>query len=220
MARTVVDCVVCILLLHITTTTLVTSLSFSVLQGKRVLVVGGSGRVGGSVVTTLAQHGTSILVGGTSRNRFQASQQRWISLFPNHQEALNAIDFVTVDRECADQVFLLLQNIDLVVHTAGPFQNKQDTTNGILQACVEANVPYIDVCDDYATAVAAKRKYAASSVNNNQTTTTLPPCILSTGCWPGVSSLMAKQLTEAVYQVDPTLTPRDLKVDFSFFTAG
>lgn len=37
---------------------------------------------------------------------------------------------------------------------------------------------------------------------------------------PGVSSLMAKQLSRAILKKNPNLEPKDLTVDFSFFTAG
>jgi hypothetical protein len=102
----------------------------------------------------------------------------------------------------------------LSFHTAGPFQGKIKTPNGILEACVDNNIPYVDVCDDYCTAMAAKSKYAekAKAVG--------VPCIVSTGCWPGVSSLMAKQLVDKALKAYPSLTADDLNVDFAFFTAG
>lgn len=84
------------------------------------------------------------------------------------------------------------RKIDLIVHTAGPFQGKVNSPNGVIKACVEHGVGYIDVCDDYCTARAAKAAYTdkATSINSNGSSSASPvPCILSTGCWPGVSSL-------------------------------
>jgi hypothetical protein len=69
------------------------------------------------------------------------------------------------------------EGFDLVVHTAGPFQGKVQTPNGVIQACVEQSVGYIDVCDDYCTASAAKSKYTETANANGV------PCIISTGCW-------------------------------------
>jgi hypothetical protein len=46
------------------------------------------------------------------------------------------------------------------------------------------------------------------------------PCIVSTGCWPGVSSLMAKQIVRTTLSSYSNVTAADLSVDFSFFTAG
>ena len=169
--------------------------------------------MGGSVVTQLTKRGSKVSVGGTRESAFQESKSRWISLFPELETNLQSIDFVPLNREVADTVTptLLAKNFDLVVHTAGPFQGKVKTPNGVLEACCDAGVPYVDVCDDYCTASAAKARFAAKAK---------APCIVSTGCWPGVSSLMAKQLVGKVLRENKSLTPQDLTVDFSFFTAG
>ena len=190
------------------------NISFNALKGKRILVVGGSGRVGGSVVSQLVKRGChQVTVGGTSLSNYEQAVTRWKRLFPalDFQE----LSFLSVDRERAETLMAATNNIqkyDLIIHTAGPFQGKVATPNGILQACIEASIPYMDVCDDYCTASAVKTKYAAVA--------TAPPCILSTGTWPGVSSLLAKQLVSRALQKHPNLTPADLKVDFGFFTAG
>ncbi len=185
------------------------TISFESLQGKNILVIGGSGRVGGSVVTQLVQRGSKVSVGGTSRDHFSQAQARWTRIFP--QFDFQNIAFHKVDREVAESITPIIQDYDLVIHTAGPFQGKVKTPNGVLEACVRASVPYLDVCDDYCTASAAKAKYASQAK---------VPCIVSTGTWPGVSSLLAKQLVHKALAKDPSLQPADLKVDFGFFTAG
>lgn len=148
-------------------------------------------------------------MGGTNLVNFQQTQGRWTRIFPDLN--FQNISFHEVDREVAESISPIIHDYDLVIHTAGPFQGKVKAPNGILEACVRAAVPYIDVCDDYCTASAAKAKYASQAK---------APCILSTGTWPGVSSLMAKQLVYKALSKDPTLRPADLKVDFGFFTAG
>lgn len=164
------------------------------LRGKRVLVVGGSGRVGGSCVQRLVQCGVDhVTVGGTQEGSFLDAQQRWVRLLPKQRAGLESVDFANLDREKAASVQEVLANqYDLVIHTAGPFQGKVGVPNGVLEACTIAKVPYVDVCDDYCTASASKTKHHAKAVANDV------PCLVSTGCWPGVSSLMAKQL---VYQI-------------------
>ena len=186
----------------------------SIFEGKRVLVVGGSGRVGGSVVTQLIQRGTRVTVGGTRRESFETAKARWIDKFPHLLNQLQHVDFVPLNREVASSVPTLTQVYDLVVHTAGPFQGKVKTPNGILEACVDNNTPYVDVCDDYCTAMAAKSKY------HDKAKAVGVPCIVSTGCWPGVSSLMAKQLVDKALKAYPSLAAEDLNVDFGFFTTG
>jgi saccharopine dehydrogenase-like NADP-dependent oxidoreductase len=207
------------------------SISLHSIQNKRILVVGGSGRVGGSVVVELLKHGASeVMIGGTSKENFIQAQRRWMkscqeegNSFYNtlsHSIVANRTGFVKLHREDASSVRQALQLhvtdknkpfYDLVVHTAGPFQGKQSSTNGVLQACMQSHVPYIDVCDDYSTSCAAKENYKTMALNHSV------PCIVSTGCWPGVSSLMAVQLLRYVSTNHP---PKDLALNFSFFTAG
>lgn len=148
-------------------------ISSSVLEGKHVLVVGGSGRVGGSVVTQLVQSQSRVTVGGTSPESFQAAKAR------NTLWTDDNVDFAVVDKQDSDSILSVLKNgsYDLVVHTAGPFQGKATATNGVLEACVSSIVPYVDVCDDYCTAMAAKTKYASKAQEEGV------PCIISTGCW-------------------------------------
>ena len=199
---------------------------------KKVLVVGGTGRVGGSVVTELVlEKGASVVVGGTREESFDKAVLRWREKYSSekYNKLVSGVSFVKVDKETPstiDKVFkeheqLHNDRFDLVVHTAGPFQGKVTATNGVLEAAVQNQIPYVDVCDDYCTASAAKAKYAAQAKDNNV------PCIISTGCWPGVSSLMAKQLSTLILshhndkeKETNNLKPSDLTVNFSFFTAG
>jgi saccharopine dehydrogenase-like NADP-dependent oxidoreductase len=206
-------------------------ISLDQLSGKRILVVGGSGRVGGSVTTQLVSHSALVTVGGTRSESLVASRVRWMTQFPSHTAALAAVPFVPLHRNQADTILPYLihnqetnstrPNFDLVVHTAGPFQGKATEPNGVLQACVQAGIPYLDVCDDYTTAVAARTQWHATAVQQTV------PCIVSTGCWPGVSSLMAQQLVSQTLEQrrrrrhsNDTISPQDLSVQFSFFTAG
>jgi saccharopine dehydrogenase-like NADP-dependent oxidoreductase len=89
------------------------------------------------------------------------------------------VDFCALNKQDATSIVSVLENddFDLVVHTAGPFQGKLDVTNGVLEACLAKRVPYIDVCDDYCTARAAKAKFAKVAQESGV------PCIISTGCW-------------------------------------
>jgi hypothetical protein len=153
-------------------------ISFQAIQGKRVLVVGGSGRVGGSVVTQLVKRGAKVTVGATSEERYQKSKTRWQTIFDLPDMAAS-VAFAPVHRERAETIVRELENrsYDLVVHTAGPFQGKATAVNGVLDACVSSKVPYIDVCDDYCTGTAAKTKFSQKAQDAGV------PCIISTGCW-------------------------------------
>jgi Saccharopine dehydrogenase NADP binding domain len=48
-----------------------------------------------------------------------------------------------------------VQGVDLLVHAAGPFQRR--TECNVLEACIAAGVPYMDVCDDADYTQRAKR---------------------------------------------------------------
>lgn len=184
----------------------VSNISFDNLQDKKILVVGGSGRVGGSVVTQLAKRGSDVTVGGTKVENFARARERWLRLFPEYSNNIEAIEFVSLDRESVASVSRVLEGggFDLVVHTAGPFQGKVRNPNGVIDGAISNSVPYVDVCDDFCTASAAKRKYSEKAKNRNV------PCIISTGCWPGVSSLMASVLIRKVLQEDKSLKPEDV----------
>jgi saccharopine dehydrogenase-like NADP-dependent oxidoreductase len=214
-------------------TTTADAFSFESIRDKRVLVIGGSGRVGGSVVTQLIRRGAgSVVVGGTDAARFAQALRRWQELFPSWSSSFsNTVSFVALDRDDKESILPHLtaasatggdggasssswqKEFDLVVNTAGPFQGKVGQS-AVLEACLERGIAYVDVCDDYCTARAAKTKFDDRAIASNT------PCIVATGCWPGVSSLMAKQLINVALQRHPSLRPADLSVDFGFFTAG
>jgi saccharopine dehydrogenase-like NADP-dependent oxidoreductase len=193
-------------------------ISFEDIIGKNFLVVGGSGRVGGSVVVQLLKRGAAkVTVGGTSIQSFDKSLERWKSIYPDVFPTKASIEFQQVNREDHSSVSKVVKGntYDLVIHTAGPFQGKVKAPNGVLKACVEdCGVPYIDVCDDYCTAMAAKSKFASTAEASSV------PCIVSTGCWPGVSSLMAKQVASLLLNQYPQYTAKDLSLKYCFFTAG
>lgn len=174
--------------------------------------------MGGSCVNRFIEQGAqTVVVGGTNVDRFSEAKARWIQQKPALADALQRISFAKVDKETTSSMLSVLNlapAFDLVVHTAGPFQGKVGVPNGVLEACIQTGTPYIDVCDDYCTARAAKTKFDTLAKEANV------PCIISTGCWPGVSSLMAKQLVVSMLRYNPKIQPSDIEVNFRFFTAG
>lgn len=56
------------------------------------------------------------------------------------------MQFISVDIDDAASLEAALKGVDLVVHTAGPFQRKD--TCGVLEAAIATGTPYMDVCDD------------------------------------------------------------------------
>ena len=108
-------------------------------SGSSVLVVGGSGRVGGSTVNWLSKLDPSLKlkVGGRSSNSFESARSRLPA----------ACDFVPLDLEGGDDALAAaVAGYDLIVHTAGPFQQRTDPA--LMRAAVTADIPYCDVCDE------------------------------------------------------------------------
>ena len=169
------------------------------LTPKRVLVVGGSGRVGASTVRWIdklakaEQLPVELAVGGRRRASFDAAAKRLGA------KGVDDIKFVQLDLDDAASLERAVAGRSLVVHTAGPFQQRTDPT--LLKACIAAGVPYCDVCDELELSRAAKK--LTSDV----------PAVISCGIWPGASALLAARAAERLGK------PLD-DLEFSFFTSG
>jgi saccharopine dehydrogenase-like NADP-dependent oxidoreductase len=168
----------------------------------KVLVVGGSGRVGGSAVRALIKRFPeySVGVGGRSVKTWEVCQSR-LSL-------RNDIVFVPMDVNDESSLENIISTYDLIVHTAGPFQGVRE--NKLLKQALISGKKYIDVCDDIPLSAICRsaeyqemaKKYKGSAV-------------ISTGIWPGGSSLLAQEVIDKVGGTDNVKN-----VTFSFFTAG
>ena len=175
-----------------------------------VLVVGGSGRVGASTVRWLdklsRRNGTplTIAVGGRDAASFERSRAR---LVQQGMAGADELSFAPIDLDgSAAALSAAVSGASLVVHTAGPFQGREEPS--LLRAALGAGVPYCDVCDELLLARNSKALSAEAA-------TAGVPCVVSCGIWPGVSALMA---AEAVAKLGgPGSCER---IEFSFHTAG
>ena len=105
-----------------------------------ILVIGGSGRVGGSAVRSLIEHDLDVTVGGRSSSNFEASIDRSPSLNKG------AVKFQPLDIHSEQQLDAVIPNYDVIVHTAGPFQGLNDP--GVLTCALQHGKKYVDVMDD------------------------------------------------------------------------
>eukprot|EP00271_Cylindrocystis_brebissonii_P005024 TRINITY_DN1697_c0_g1_i1.p1 TRINITY_DN1697_c0_g1~~TRINITY_DN1697_c0_g1_i1.p1 ORF type:complete len:537 (-),score=59.39 TRINITY_DN1697_c0_g1_i1:25-1635(-) len=191
---------------------------------KRVVVLGGTGRVGGSTAASLASfsaNGTSpdcefvidLVLAGRNSQRGEAACER----------VGGGSTYVTCDIDDSRALRKTIEGADLVVHTAGPFQRKESCD--VLRAAIDTKTPYMDVCDDreYSQATRALHDLARDAG---------VPAITTAGIYPGVSNLMAAELVrlaagggsggEAANQSETSSTPKSQpkSVRFSYYTAG
>ncbi|XP_012478571.1 uncharacterized protein LOC105794112 isoform X1 [Gossypium raimondii] len=169
-------------------------------RNSRVLVLGGTGRVGGSTATALSKlcPDLRIVVGGRNREKGAAM----VATLGKNSE------FAEVNINNKDSLEAALSDVDLVVHAAGPFQQSQKCT--VLEAAIETQTAYLDVCDDTNYAFRAK-SFKDRAVDANIS------AITTGGIYPGVSNVMAAELVHAARSESKT-EPERLR--FSYYTAG
>lgn len=143
----------------------------------RVLIIGGTGRIGSCVAQDIAQH-TDAQITVTGR---QAIAPR-LGNFP----------VLRLDLADRQQLQAAIAAHDLVIHCAGPFRYRDQR---VLQTCIDKKVNYIDVGDDpqfCQQALALKAEAIAAGVT----------AIVSSGVFPGISNSMARQAVEQLDQAE------------------
>jgi saccharopine dehydrogenase-like NADP-dependent oxidoreductase len=144
---------------------------------KKVLIIGGYGRIGNSVARDLIAH-TDAEVIVTSRNIQQAVEAPLV--------------FLSLDLDNREQLTKAIAPVDLVIHCAGPFHHRDGR---VLEACIATGVNYLDVSDHrsfYERVIKHHEKAIAAGVT----------AILNTGIFPGISNSMVKQGVEQFDLVD------------------
>lgn len=177
----------------------------------KILVIGGSGRVGGSTVRTLINKGYQVDVGGRQISNWDAYKNRFKSQ-PSVLYNLNhKAKFIQIDGSSESSLQRHLLNYDLIINTAGPFQGLRK--NLVLESCLKNGKHYLDVCDDIELSrICRSKEYQAMAKQTGSI------AIISTGIWPGGSSLLAQEL---IANIKNGTNPVDIdKIVFSFFTAG
>ena len=169
----------------------------------RILVIGGSGRVGGSAVRSLLERDQfDVSIGGRDRKNFDTFLRRNRLPFNNH------VKFQILNIYSEQQLDTVIPNYDVIVHTAGPFQGL--TEPGVLANAIKHGKKYVDVMDDVGLSRIA-RSFKYQELANE----TGAIAVVSAGIWPGGSSLLAKQAIDAAGGSDNVKS-----ICFDFFTAG
>ncbi|XP_059430403.1 uncharacterized protein LOC132164012 isoform X1 [Corylus avellana] len=170
-------------------------------RNARVLVLGGTGRVGGSTAIALSNLRPDLHIIIAGRNREKGASM--VATLGGNSE------FSEVNIDNVKSLEAALEaDVDLVVHTAGPFQQAEKCT--VLEAAIHTKTAYLDVCDDTTYAWRAK-SFKSSAVAANV------PAITTGGIYPGVSNVMAAELVR-VSRNESEAEPERLR--FYYYTAG
>lgn len=159
----------------------------------RVLVVGGSGRIGSSIARDVLTY-TDADVTITGRNA-RAGEAVAAQLG-------SRVQFLPLDLAHLPLVKAAIAPADCVVHAAGPFHHRDV---GLLQACIEQQISYLDVSDErgFTTrALALNEAAAAAGVT----------ALVNTGIFPGISNSLVRKGIEALEQAEA--------VQLSYVVAG
>lgn len=139
---------------------------------QRVLILGGNGRIGGSVAQDIAKH-TPAEISVTGRRALEKQHE-------------SPFKYLALDLAETEKLRQAISNSDIVVHCAGPFPYR-DTT--VLQLCIEQGVNYVDVSDhrSYTSKVLTLHEQAAEKDVT---------AVINTGIFPGISNSMVRQCVE------------------------
>ncbi|EIE27591.1 saccharopine dehydrogenase-like protein [Coccomyxa subellipsoidea C-169] len=182
---------------------------------KRVIILGGTGRVGSSTASALLRSDPRLDIALASRSR-----RTYEAAVKKRPELANT-RFVSVDIEDAASLEAALRGADLVVHTAGPFQRKM--TCDVLEAAIAARTPYMDICDDADYSQRARGYHERAQAAG-------VPAITTAGIYPGVSNVMAAHMISIArreytadwsYATSNSIEPVEpRRVLYSYYTAG
>ncbi len=148
-------------------------------MANRVLILGGRGRIGGSVAQYLAQYTPAeITITGRKASENSPVESRF--------------KFLELDLEDQEKLNTAIAHSDLVIHCAGPFHYRDLR---VLKTCIENQVNYIDVSDNRGF---TRRILDCSEAAKEAGIT----AIINTGIFPGISNSMVRQGVEQLDEVE------------------
>lgn len=160
---------------------------------KKVLILGGSGRIGSSVAADLADRtDVQIAIGGRNAAAGTAVAAKLGS----------KAEFLGFDLEDTDKLQQAISAANLVVHCAGPFHYRDAR---VLKTCIENGVDYLDVSDH--------RSFTRKALNYQEAAKGAGiTAIVNTGIFPGISNSMVRQDVEEFDEAD--------RIHLSYVVAG
>ncbi len=147
---------------------------------KRVLIVGGTGRIGSSIAEDLLKYSD---VEVTITGRSPISPRRNLD---------SRLRFETLEISHPKSLEIAIAHADLVIHCAGPFALRDQA---VLKTCIAKKVDYLDVSDDrHFTIEALSLSHEAEQAGIT--------AIINTGVFPGISNSLVRESVEHFDQVE------------------
>ncbi|MBD2184165.1 saccharopine dehydrogenase NADP-binding domain-containing protein [Planktothrix sp. FACHB-1355] len=159
----------------------------------KVLIVGGSGRIGSSVAADLVAH-TKAEITITGRNSAAGEAVA--------QQLGSQVKFLTLDLAEKEKLRNAIASSDIVIHCAGPFHYRDAI---VLKTCIEEGVNYLDVSDHRSFTIKALN-YKSAAEQAGVT------AIVNTGIFPGISNSMVRQGVEQLDEAE--------KIHLSYVVSG
>jgi len=135
----------------------------------KVLILGGRGRIGGSVAQDIANH-----------------TQAEITITGRTPDTKTPYRFLVLDLADSEKLQQAIASHNLVIHCAGPFHYRDAN---VLKFCIEQGVNYLDVSDHRSYTIKAL-KYHEQAVAAGVT------AIVNTGIFPGISNSIVRKCVE------------------------
>lgn len=159
----------------------------------KILILGGSGRIGSSVAADLVNH-TQAKITITGRNSVDGLAVA--------QKLGSKVEFLALDLADKEGLEKAIASSQIVIHCAGPFHYRDA---GVLKTCIEKGVNYLDVSDHRSfTRKAIDCKSAAEAAGVT--------AIVNTGIFPGISNSMVLQGVEQLDEAE--------KIHLSYVVGG
>ena len=180
-------------------------------QASRVLLVGGTGKIGVAAAAHLLRTDPAIcvtLAGRSAEGRKGAAAAYEAAMAAGGPADSCRVGTLRLELACSDELEAAVRGYDAVLHTAGPF-GEDDTS--LLEACIAAGVPcYCDVADPI-----SYLKKARSEAMNAKAAKSGTMALCAAGAFPGLSNLLAAKMARG-----GGMPSAVQDVDFSYFTAG
>lgn len=105
-------------------------------EKKKVLVIGGCGRIGASVAQDILTHTNSQVIVTSRKPQTVTAPLKFL--------ALDLEDPAALKNAAREADLFEIASVDLVIHCAGPFHYREGT---VLKTCIDLGVNYLDVSD-------------------------------------------------------------------------